>query len=51
MNTPIVPSPAETICSTTPSPSISIVVIEVGIDQGSRTATDKLPKLEELIER
>ena len=37
INTPSVVSPAEITCSTTPSPSISIVTIDFGIDHGSNT--------------
>ena len=36
MKTPRFDSPAETTCSRTPSPSMSIVKIEVGIDQGCK---------------
>ena len=49
MNTPRDDSPAETTCSRIPSPSKSIVIIEVGIDQGCNSKVDTPLILVELI--
>ena len=49
MNTPRDDSPADTTCSRTPSPSKSMVIIEVGIDQGCNSKLDAPLMLVELI--
>ena len=49
MNIPRDDSPAETTCSTTPSPSISIVIIDVGTDHGCNSKFDTVLMLVALI--
>ncbi len=49
MNTPREDSPAATTCSSTPSPSRSIVIIDLGTDQGSNSSVDTALTLVALI--
>ena len=49
MNSPRLDSPAPIICSGMPSLSISIAIIEVGIDHGSRKVDETVETLVALI--